>query len=128
MRETERVCVCAWERVCVCDYLGLVRGCICCGTCDDPLTHQPQSPAPLLTLTLTLAPTLGFVVAIPPIITFFWGRNHVFKYMARKFDAENAENDGAFVAELLATATASVGEPWWIMRKEPLDSLPENGP
>ena len=67
-------------------------------------------------------------MAIPPITIFTLGRNRVFQYMARKFDSENAANDGAFVAELLATATASVGEPWWIMRKQPLEDLPNDGP
>mmetsp|Transcript_42552 Transcript_42552/g.113690 ORF Transcript_42552/g.113690 Transcript_42552/m.113690 type:complete len:917 (-) Transcript_42552:1125-3875(-) len=70
--------------------------------------------------------SFGFVVAIPPITIFTLGRNRVFQYMARKFDSENAANDGAFVAELLATATASVGEPWWIMRKQPLEDLPND--
>ena len=91
----------------------------------DSSRPSPLAPAP--THILPKLCNVGVVVGIPPITVAVLGRDAVFKWAARKFDDENATSDGAFVAELLSTATASVGEKWWIKRTEPLTDLPDDG-
>lgn len=47
------------------------------------------------------------------------GRTTLFNYMSTIFDDHNAENDGAFIAEMLAVASVKVGDVWWVHRDTP---------
>jgi hypothetical protein len=52
----------------------------------------------------------------------------LFSYMSTLFDQHNAENDGAFIAEMLAVASVKVGDVWWCHRKTPNAQFSEGDP
>jgi hypothetical protein len=58
----------------------------------------------------------GFVLMVPACMVFIVGRDNIFNFVARNFDRDPAqrERDGAFIASLLDSVPASIGDTWWV--------------
>lgn len=58
---------------------------------------------------------MGCLLITPPLL-IFWQRENIFNYTARTFEsaAENREDDGKFIAELLDSADLIKGMPWFV--------------
>lgn len=61
----------------------------------------------------------GAVQGVPVLMVLLFGRERMFHLMAIRFERARAVQDGAFIAELLDTAVAEVGQSWWVHRQAP---------
>jgi hypothetical protein len=68
------------------------------------LTLLPGGPDPRGVFTIVY----GLLVLIPPVFVLCVGLDYLFEFMARRFDRNNAQSDGAFIAEMLATGNPEV--------------------
>lgn len=72
---------------------------------------SPQVGTPFF---LEVTWSAGFTYIVPPILLSIVGRDVVFNFMARIFERNRAELDGALMAELLTDRTYVLGMKWWI--------------
>lgn len=72
---------------------------------------NPQPTACLYTM------ASGVLTLIPVLMVLFFGREAVFGFMARRFDRNCAEKDGAFLAEMFTLKiNYTIGDKIWITR------------
>mmetsp|Transcript_10945 Transcript_10945/g.29329 ORF Transcript_10945/g.29329 Transcript_10945/m.29329 type:complete len:601 (-) Transcript_10945:72-1874(-) len=67
----------------------------------------------------------GFVCLVPVLLLWAIGRERLFSISVARFDADNAQGDGAFVAELLTMGVPEVGDVWFVHRNKPNLIYPE---
>lgn len=69
---------------------------------------------PISQNTATIMFFAGISFCIPVCMVFCFGRNRIFKLVARRFERDWAELDGAIMVELLDSVAVEVGMTWWI--------------
>ena len=69
------------------------------------LLNAPEGPAVLLTGVASMAPYL---------VVLLYGRQKLFKVMARRFEKKRRGLDGALIAELMNDTAIECGAEWWI--------------
>ena len=65
---------------------------------------------------LVIAFGLGLNFLLPLLLVLAVGRDRVFNFTSRLFERGRAEQDGAFIAELLDVEAVEVGQQWYIHR------------
>jgi len=70
----------------------------------------------------------GMLQGSPSLVVCVLGRERMFDITAKRFARAHAVNDGAFIAQLLDTAVAMVGDTWWVHRDNPNESFGQFDP